>query len=146
MTQNKKTMLNLHKAKTPITLDELSKDAKTPLMFKVEARLGKDIREFLRQNYIEKGLPWEKIAKTARVSPKTLWVWGKKFGIKSRPVPNSKPETVEKSFRNASGYKHIVRCLCLTCQETSSKCGYTSTHKKGYCMAYCENYKWNQSQ
>jgi len=145
MTHNTKVTLNLHKAKIPVTLNELSKDAKTPLMLKVEERLGIGIREFLTENYVEKGLTWEKIAEiTGRVSPKTLWKWGKEFGIKSRNAPNHKPNPTEKRFRNVSGYGHIECCLCPACQETSSKCGYTKTHKRGYCIASCASYKWNQ--
>jgi len=144
MNQNTK-ILNLHKTKIPVTLNEIDKDAKTPLMLKVEERFGKDIKEFLTQNYVEKGLSWDKIAKvTEGVSPKTLWKWGKKFGIKSRNTPNSKPNTTEERFRNTSGYEHIVRCLCPVCQGTSSKCSYTKTHQRGYCLFSCPSYKWRK--
>jgi len=142
MTQNKRETLNLRKAKTPITLNKISKDSKTPLMLKVEERLGKDIREFLKQNYVEKGLSWDKIAKVTRgVSPKTLWKWGRKFGIKSRNTSGNEPDPAKEQFRNTNEYEHIACCLCLSCQETSNKCSYIKTHKRGYCIFSCPNYK-----
>ncbi len=145
MTQNTRETLNLRKAKTPVTLNEISKDAKTPLMLEVEERLGKDIRKFLKQNYVEKGLSWDKIAKVTKgVSPKTLWKWGQKFGIDSRNVPNNRPNAAGKQFRNTSGYKHLTCCLCPSCQGTSSKCSYTKIHERGYCVFGCTSYKWNQ--
>ncbi|MBA7631295.1 hypothetical protein ES703_38825 [subsurface metagenome] len=144
MTQNKRETLNLRKAKTPVTLNEVSKDAKTPLMLKVEERFGKDIREFLKQHYIEIGLTWDEIGEITKVSPKTLWEWGQRFGIKSRNVPNNKPNTVEERFRDTSGYKHVKCCLCPTCQGTSSRCSYTKIHERGYCVLGCTSYKWRK--
>ncbi len=144
MNQNIRTTSNLHKTKIPVTLNEISKDAKTPLMLKVEERFGKDIRKFLTQNYTEKGLSWDKIGEITKVSPKTLWKWGKKFGIKSRNAPNNKPNTTEEKFRNASRYKHLTCCLCLSCQGTSSKCSYTKIHERGYCVFGCTSYKWRK--
>ena len=146
MNQNIRTTSNLRKAKIPVTLNEIDKDAKTPLMLKVEERFGKDIREFLRQYRTEIGLSWDKIGEIAKVSPKTLWKWGKEFGIKSRNVPNTKPNTTEKRFRSTNGYEHVDCCLCPACQETPSKCGYTETHEKGYCVASCLSYKWRQEK
>lgn len=144
MTQNRKETLNLRKAKIPVTLNETSENAKTPLMLKVEERLGIDIRRFLRYHYIEKGLTWEKIAEIAEISPKTLWEWGKKLRIGFRNAPNTEPNTPEERFRSTNGYEHVVCCLCPTCQRTSSKCSYTKTHKRGYCIVYCPSYKWKQ--
>lgn len=144
MNQNIRETLNLRRAKTAVTLNEISKDAKTPLMLEVEERLGKDIRKFLAQNHTEKGLSWDKIGEITKVSPKTLWKWGQKFGIKSRNTPNRKPNTTEGQFRNTSGYEHIVCCLCPACQGTSSKCSYTKIHQRGYCAFGCTSYQWNQ--
>jgi len=143
MELQKHTILEIDKKKKRKNLtlkEELSMDGKTLLMLRVERKVGRDIRAFLKFYYVEKKLSWDKIAVLAGISVKAARLWGNQFGIKSRSKAVATKLFKKEYFRTATKYKHISCCLCQRCKAISGQCGFDPQHKKGYCVFSCVNF------
>lgn len=144
MKLQEKTILNGNekkKRKNPILEEKINEGSKTLLMLKVEERVGRSIRAFLIHCYIDERLSWNKVAKIAKVSQKSVRSWGKIYGIKSRSMSDAAKLFVKKNHYLLKKYNHISICLCQKCGEISDECGFEHHHEKGYCIFNCVNYR-----